>query len=226
MSELTKYEEGRLIIPVGYLGNVDDEETAVIIEDFVTQDHLEDLYEYAIAADMTYDGGPGGSLKDRVHESYKFKENNPNLFQTIKETYALPIKTMLEEKHGVELTGSKCTELHKPSSNSLQGKVNYLVTSSRCGCKSEVSPFIVAWTEGTSQKEHTDNGNDFTAIMYLNENYEGGELNFPTLDISIKPKKGSLIIWPGYLTHSISEISSGTRYTMPIFLKAISDITN
>jgi hypothetical protein len=225
MSELGKYEEGRLIIPEGFFGRVDDNDTVVIIEDFVSQEHLDQSYEYAIVADMKYDGGAGGSLKDRVHESYKFKENNSDLFQTMKETYALPIKTMLEEKHGIELTGSKCTELHKPLSDELQDKIDYLVTSSQCGCQSEVSPFIVGWTEGTSQKEHTDNGNDFTAIMYLNDNYEGGELNFPGLDISIKPKKGSLIIWPGYLTHSISEISSGTRYTMPIFLKAIDTTT-
>lgn len=224
MVELDKYEKGRLIIPEGYLGSVDNNETVVIIEDFVDQDHLKRSYEYAIVADMKYDGGLGGSLKDRVHESYKFKANNPELFQIMKETYALPIKTMLEKKHGLELTGSKCTELHKPLSDKLQDKTDYLITSSQCGCKSEVSPFIVGWTEKTSQKEHTDNGNDFTAIMYLNDNYEGGELNFPTLNISIKPKKGSLIIWPGYLTHSISEISSGTRYTMPIFLKAISII--
>jgi hypothetical protein len=223
MSELGKYEQGRLIIPSGYVGSVDDKETVVIIEDFVSQEHLQQAYEYAMVADMKYDGGLAGSLKDRVHESYKFEANNPDLFNIFKETYALPIRTMLEEKHGLELVGSKCTEFHKDLSD-LEDKVQYLVMSSQCGCKSEVSPFIVAWTEGTSQKEHTDNGNDFTAMIYLSDNYEGGELNFPSLDLSIKAKKGSLIIWPGYITHSISTVDSGTRYTMPIFLKAISVI--
>jgi predicted 2-oxoglutarate/Fe(II)-dependent dioxygenase YbiX len=40
-----------------------------------------------------------------------------------------------------------------------------------------------------------------TLIFTLNDNYEGGELVFPYFDISIKLKKGSVIIFPPYWTH-------------------------
>jgi hypothetical protein len=220
--ELINYSEGRLVIPVGYLGSTDSVESVIVIENFVNEQDIDQAYEYAMSADMTYDGGPGSKLQDRVHESNKFENDNPTIFKTFKEKYSLQIKNLLEEKHSIRLVGSKCTELHKPLSESLQDRVNYLAISSKCGCKSEINPFIVSWTEGSDQKEHTDNGNDFTAIIYLNDNYQGGELNFPSLDLSIKPKSGSLIIWPGYMTHSISTVVSGTRYTMPIFFKAIS----
>ncbi len=221
-TELETYSNGRLLVPTGYFGDSDDATLVTIIEDFVDAEDLLLAYEYAKTADMKYEGGANGGLKDRVHTFEKFESANPSLFQLFKENYSLEIKNMLEEKYGLKLTGSKCTELHKALSESLEDKINHLKLSSTCGCESGINPFIVAWTEGTNQKEHTDNGNDFTAIIYLNDDYEGGELNFPSLELSIKPIKGSLIIWPGNLTHSISTVSSGTRYTMPIFFKAIS----
>ena len=38
-------------------------------------------------------------------------------------------------------------------------------------------------------------------IFSLNDNYDGGEFNFPYYDLSIKLKKGSMIIFPPYWTH-------------------------
>lgn len=220
--ELETYANGRLLVPTGYFGDSDDATLVTTIQDFVDADDLTLAYEYAKTADMDYDGGSNGNLKDRVHTFEKFKNDNPSLSQLFKENYSLEIKNLLEEKYGLELTGSKCTDLHKALSESLEDRIQHLKLSATCGCKSGLNPFIVAWTAGTSQKEHTDNSNDFTAIIYLNDDYEGGELNFPSLELSIKPIKGSLIIWPGNITHSISPVVSGTRYTMPIFFKAIS----
>lgn len=35
----------------------------------------------------------------------------------------------------------------------------------------------------------------FSCLFYLNDEFEGGETDFPKLDITIKPKKGTLVIW-------------------------------
>lgn len=53
-------------------------------------------------------------------------------------------------------------------------------------------------------------------LAYLNDDYEGGELYFPDLDYSIKPKKGMLILFPGSLhyQHGVTPVTSGTRYTL------------
>lgn len=225
MSELGKYEEGRLIIPEGFFGSVDDEASVVVIEDFIKEEDLDQAYEYALVANMEYPGGRVGKLKDRVHESAKFETDNPELYQIFKEDYFIQVKAILEEKHGLELSDAfRCSGIHKVDIKNQDDKMNYSDISSRCGCASEIKPYITAWKETDDQLEHKDN-DEFTAIIYLNDNYEGGELNFPSLDMSIKPTKGSLIFWPGYLTHSVSPVTSGIRYTMPMFLKAIATIT-
>ena len=32
-------------------------------------------------------------------------------------------------------------------------------------------------------------------MIYLNDDFEGGETHFPSLNLVVKPKKGKLVIW-------------------------------
>ena len=52
--------------------------------------------------------------------------------------------------------------------------------------------------------------------LYLNDDFEGGELFFPNLDISIKPKSCQLIIFPGghEYVHGVKQVTSGFRYVL------------
>lgn len=72
-------------------------------------------------------------------------------------------------------------------------------------------------------QDGNENGLKFSAVAYLNEDYEGGELFFPELDIKIKPKMGSLVIFPSTHIHSSLEVKSGTKYIATMF---IMDINN
>ena len=56
----------------------------------------------------------------------------------------------------------------------------------------------------------------FTLIIYPNDDYEGGELVFPNHDINIKPKAGSLIIFPAQMPyiHQVLEIKNKPRYIL------------
>ena len=60
---------------------------------------------------------------------------------------------------------------------------------------------------------------EFGCIMYLNNDYEGGEIYFPAYDIEIKPKPGDLIFFPGsnLYMHGVRELLSGNRYTLTTF---------
>lgn len=57
-------------------------------------------------------------------------------------------------------------------------------------------------------------------VLYINDDYEGGELFFPDIDLEIKPKSGQLIAWPSgpFFEHGVKEISSGNRYVVSSFL--------
>jgi len=48
-------------------------------------------------------------------------------------------------------------------------------------------------------------------LTYYSDNFEGGELVIPSLDISIKPKAGDAIFITGDIEHAVTEIISGER---------------
>jgi hypothetical protein len=60
----------------------------------------------------------------------------------------------------------------------------------------------------------------YTSMLYLNEDYEGGELYFPMHnDFTIKPKTGMLAIFSGDINHphGVKQITNGTRYVNTAF---------
>jgi hypothetical protein len=86
------------------------------------------------------------------------------------------------------------------------------------------------WTIGGFAAPHSDNSdhdgnpnafeiNKCVGILYLNNNYKGGELYFPDHKIEFKPPVYSYIMFPGghENIHGVKEILEGTRYTMVSF---------
>lgn len=72
---------------------------------------------------------------------------------------------------------------------------------------------------------HTDlgpDGNDlsirFGIVLYLNDDFEGGEIYYKDLDIKIKPKKNSLVIHKSTLHHEVLPVIKGVRYSMTTFI--------
>lgn len=68
---------------------------------------------------------------------------------------------------------------------------------------------------------HTDPSLDWAVIVYLNDNYSNGELIFPDRKIEIKPKSGSMLMFPtheGY-RHGVKPPGPGPkRYVLPSFV--------
>lgn len=65
-----------------------------------------------------------------------------------------------------------------------------------------------------------DNVRIVSAVVYLNDNYDGGELNFSRLDgLTIKPKTGDILVFPSnYLyQHESKPVSRGTKYSVAVF---------
>lgn len=79
--------------------------------------------------------------------------------------------------------------------------------------------------EGTSLSYHVDSLSNpavvFANVIYVNDDFTGGELHFPEIDITYMPKKGSLIVFPSadkYL-HGVKEVGPGPiRYALPAFV--------
>jgi predicted 2-oxoglutarate/Fe(II)-dependent dioxygenase YbiX len=86
------------------------------------------------------------------------------------------------------------------------------------------------YNSGSYMEEHSDvysyvldkSGNNvipkLTAIIYINDDYIGGEITFPHNNLSIKPKAGTLIIFPSNLQHRVDLISEGSRYMTQTYI--------
>lgn len=60
-----------------------------------------------------------------------------------------------------------------------------------------------------------------STVYYLNENYTGGEINFPRFNITFKPKANQMLIFPStyVYNHSVSPVIDGTRYAVVSWLR-------
>ncbi len=88
---------------------------------------------------------------------------------------------------------------------------------------------LVKWEIGDVQHPHADgeelNGKhqfywrNFGCVLYLNDDYDGGEIYFPNQNIQIKSKPNTLVFFPGTLEflHGVNPITKGIRYTLTSF---------
>ena len=87
---------------------------------------------------------------------------------------------------------------------------------------------IVKWWEGHEMHPHADrehpDGSEhgtpwraFAGVIYLNDNYRGGQIHFPQLGIELAPAQGTFLGFGGGLDflHGVKRIESGVRYTCP-----------
>jgi len=66
--------------------------------------------------------------------------------------------------------------------------------------------------------ENPKNTMDWTSLIYLNDDYKGGELVFDDLKIMIKPSAGSIVFFPCLTTHSVETVISGNKYYIFLFM--------
>lgn len=61
---------------------------------------------------------------------------------------------------------------------------------------------------------------EISGLIYINDDYDGGEIYFPDTDVLIKPKPGQLVMFPSghQYRHGVTEIKNGERYTFSFWL--------
>tara|TARA_A100001201_G_scaffold40519_1_gene41843 strand:- start:243 stop:830 length:588 start_codon:yes stop_codon:yes gene_type:complete len=71
---------------------------------------------------------------------------------------------------------------------------------------------------------HVDVGNGsmsmrkMSAVLLLNDDYEGGELQIKKIGEDLQHKKGNLFIFPSYLMHRVTPVTKGTRRSLVIWV--------
>lgn len=87
----------------------------------------------------------------------------------------------------------------------------------------EAFNFVKYEGEGTHFNIHADHGPAYnatvSAVIYINDDYEGGDLKFPRLDnLVYKPKVGDIAVFPSnYIyEHASLPMKSGTKYCVVV----------
>ena len=108
--------------------------------------------------------------------------------------------------------------------NSLENGLNHyfsLYPYAQKNIKSrEKTMHVLKYKESGHLPAHSDHGISsrvLSALLYLNDDYEGGEITFPHINFSIKPEAGSLIFFPSnfVFVHEVNAVKSGVRYALP-----------
>lgn len=59
----------------------------------------------------------------------------------------------------------------------------------------------------------------YGVVIYINDNYDGGEIDYPALGITIKPTAGMAAIHNGDTEHGVLPVSGGPRYILTTFVQ-------
>jgi len=84
----------------------------------------------------------------------------------------------------------------------------------------EFSIHLLRYETGGFLPAHQDHGVSsriLSTVSYLNDDYEGGEIEFANSNIVIKPPAGSIIFFPSNFlyVHEVHPITKGSRYSLP-----------
>jgi predicted 2-oxoglutarate/Fe(II)-dependent dioxygenase YbiX len=84
---------------------------------------------------------------------------------------------------------------------------------------------VLKYSGGQEYKAHYDGGPStkryMSPILYLNDDYEGGEIEFVNFGLKIKPKANTLMIFPANYayTHIAHPVTKGTKYAIVTWIK-------
>jgi hypothetical protein len=113
----------------------------------------------------------------------------------------------------------------------IQASVNAAILEYVNGSNKNPSDYILKksysmseWKLGKSLAPHIDSikydhpdthspRSIINALLYLTDDYEDGEIVFPEIDVAIRPKAGSVVVFDSDLQHGVNAVKSGLRVT-------------
>lgn len=84
---------------------------------------------------------------------------------------------------------------------------------------------MLKYSGGQKYDAHADGGTEtgraVSAIIYLNDDFEGGEVEFVNFGIKIKPQPGLLLLFPSTYpyAHIAHPVTSGTKYALVTWIR-------
>ena len=163
------------------------------IEDFLTSEELDILYSEAVQEDWPEDNSDLASTA-KSNWSGKIKRiKNPSIMRDI----ILRVRMQMpNDKKYIRFTNSKSIKRYRVGDLDQGGK--YAMNPHHDGIKDP-------W--------------EFGGIIYLNDNFTGGEITYENIGKTVKPKPGMLVMHEANedCVHRVEAVTEGTRYMITFF---------
>lgn len=126
--------------------------------------------------------------------AHQFENGRHNMEMFVEDQKILSV--ILKKMNLLRITGTKkVLEYHEPFEFYKYNKGDYILPH-----------------EDSSIYFNSGIQSNFTAIIYLNDNYLGGQTFFNQLKRKIKPQKGTLLLFKHNLLHEAQVVKNGTKY--------------
>lgn len=173
----------------------------LIIENFLNQDELNFLLQYSQDSQELYDSH---------QSSYKFWNKRCIYFHSIsnKKVQNLVFESTTKMRDIIKSNNIICTDfLYAEYPQFVKWESGWQLTPHCDNCEPDgITPNATPW------RSHG-------GVIYLNDDFEGGEIFYPKLNKEIRPKAGMMVIHPAGLPylHGIKKITQGVRHTISVF---------
>ena len=189
-------------------------DNVLVIENFISEEELEIIF----------------NIIDNTKEETWFIEYTQNLKRFCLEKFGRDDVDNLVAEGKFEITegwqDKNLNIVDNPIYKIVHKKLNVFVEKADDSLGLSGFGTIQRMQEGVELKPHTDQHTDpsikYAAIIYLNDDYVEGELFFKKNELPIKPKKRSLLIFPGNdeFEHGVKHVGKGPiRYVLVGFIK-------
>jgi hypothetical protein len=189
-------------------------ENVLLVKDYMSQEELKEIFD----------------IINNIEEEEWFIEYTQNLKRFCLEKFGRDDVENLVSEGKFEITQGwqdknfniGNTKLYRK----LHDRLHKIIQTSNSNLELSGFGTIQRMKEGVELKSHTDQHTDpsiqYATILYLNDDYVDGELVFKKNNITLKPKPGSLIIFPGNdeFEHGVNFVGKGPiRYVLVGFIK-------
>jgi Rps23 Pro-64 3,4-dihydroxylase Tpa1-like proline 4-hydroxylase len=135
-----------------------------------------------------------------------------------RKTGMIPLTNLYGHNHETFKAHATLGYWFKYSFNSFSQKYHYDQNKSHVLYQGDEGFQILKYEPGNYYKEHIDNGPElkrkYSVIIYLNDDYQGGETFFPRQNIKVKGETGDILFFPSSYTypHVAQTIEDGIKY--------------
>lgn len=116
-------------------------------------------------------------------------------------------------------------DLYDEFNKNIEPSIHEYVVKYKTVYVEKESATLLRYGSGEGFSNHTDDHpklqrRRISLVYYVNDDYSGGNIEFPRFGINLKPSAGDLLIFPSsyVYNHIVHPVQDGTRYSIAQFL--------